>query len=166
MSGGASVPLTVLAIYFPNAPLKILFVCLAALGVVWACYRVWHDSVKALQETIESRDAEIEKLKHRPYDEEHKRLAEEKVSKLSELSKDLVCFLLHYGEVEADELRKRCRHEPEFSNAVQRARGEGLVMDIRTGNPGQSTDRYFWKINPRFEIVLRDLLGNRKTSYF
>lgn len=175
--GVLSIPLTICAIYFPNVSLKILFAALAALSVVWACYRVWCESVDALratirtrdiemQATIATRDAEIEKLKHRPYDEEHRRLAENKVGGLSEVSKDLVSFLLHYGETEANELLKKCRHEPEFNNAVQRARIEGLVQDIRTGNPAQCTERYSWKINPQFETVLQDLLGSRKTTYF
>jgi len=166
MSGAASVPLAICAIYFPNAPLKVLFTCLAAFSVVGACYQVWRDSVRSLHATIATRDAEIEKLKRRPYDEEHKRLAEGKVNKLSEVGKDLVWFLLHYGETEYNDLWKRCRHTPELNDAVQRARREGLVIDIRTGNPGQATDRYFWKINPQFETVLQDLLGSRKTTYF
>jgi hypothetical protein len=166
MSGAASVPLVFCAIYFPNVPLKVLFIVLAVFSVVGACYQVWRDSVSKLQAAVAARDAEIERLKHRDYDEEHKRLAESKVNVLSEMSKDLVCFLLHYGENEADELRKRCRHEPEFNDAVQRAREAGLVVDRQTGNAGQSTLRYFWKINPEFKVVLQDLLGRRKTTYF
>lgn len=123
MSGGASVPLAALAIYFHNAPLKILFACLTAFGVVGACYQVWRDSVRGLQATIETREAEIEKLKHRPYDEEHRRLVESKISGLSEMSKDLIFFLLHYGETENSDLWKRCRHTPELNDAVQRAQG-------------------------------------------
>jgi hypothetical protein len=178
MSGGASVPLAFLAIYFENAPLKGLFACLTAFGVLGACYQVWRDSVSSLQKTVAERDAEtakrdieigkldaeIEKLKHRPYDEEHRRLAESKVGGLSEVNKDLVCFLLHYGQTEANELLTRCKVPQEFN--VQRARDAGLVVDIRTGNPAQETARYFWKINPLFETVLQDLLGARKTIYF
>jgi hypothetical protein len=59
MSGAASVPLAALAIYFNNAPLKVLFACLAAFGVVVACYQVWRDSVSDLQAIIAERDAEI-----------------------------------------------------------------------------------------------------------
>jgi cytidylate kinase len=91
MSGAASVPLAVCAIYFPNAPLKVLFCFLAAFSVVWACYRVWRDSVRTLLTSIETRDAEIEKLNHklnhRDYDEEHRRLAELKVNALTEAAK-------------------------------------------------------------------------------
>jgi hypothetical protein len=73
MSGAASVPLSFFAVYFHNASLKSLFACLAALGVVWGCYKVWRDSVATLQTTIEERDAEIDRLKHRDYDVEHPR---------------------------------------------------------------------------------------------
>jgi len=62
MSGGASVPLAALAIYFHNAPLKILFACLTAFGVVGACYQVWRESVSALLATIAARNAEAQRL--------------------------------------------------------------------------------------------------------
>ena len=115
---------------------------------------------------IASLKAERDLLKHRPYDEEHLRLAEGKVNKLSEVSLDLVWYLLHYGKTEAIELRKHCKHEPEFDDAVQRARDAGLVKDSYTGDMYRPSARFFWEVNPAFEAVLRDLLGNRKTSYF
>jgi hypothetical protein len=62
MSGGASVPLAALAIYFHNAPLKILFGCLTAFGVVGACYKVWRDSEGALLAIIATRNAEAQRL--------------------------------------------------------------------------------------------------------
>jgi len=62
MSGAASVPLAACAIYFQNAPLKGLFACLAAFGVIGACYQVWRDSVSALLATIAARDAEAQRL--------------------------------------------------------------------------------------------------------
>jgi hypothetical protein len=62
MSGGASVPLAALAIYFNNAPLKGLFACLAAFGVIGACYQVWRDSVSTLLATIAARDTEAQRL--------------------------------------------------------------------------------------------------------
>jgi hypothetical protein len=173
MSGGASVPLAALAIYFHNAPLKILFACLTAFAVVGACYQVWLDSVSALQKTIGERDneiakrsAEIEKLKHRDYDEEHRRLAERKVNALSEESKDLVYFLLHHGEMEADELKRHCQNPAYYDSAVQRASLERLVLGTQRGNVGRASVAYFWKVNPQFENVLRDLLGKRENPRY
>jgi hypothetical protein len=122
--------------------------------------------VSALNATIAARDAEIERLRHRPYDEEHRRLAELKVNALTEASKDLVYFLLHQGITEADELEKRCQHSPEYNNSLQHARREGLIVDTQMGNPGRSSVRYFWEVNPRFETVLQDLLGKRAAHYF
>jgi hypothetical protein len=116
--------------------------------------------------TIAVRDTEIENLKHRPYDEEHRRLAERKVNALPDESKDLVHFLLHYGETEAEELLKHCQNPTYCNSAVQRARLDGLVVDTKTGNPGQASSRYFWKINPKFEIVLQDLLGKRENPRY
>lgn len=129
MSGAFSVPLTVAAIYFRNAPLKLLFAFLAAQGVVGACYQVWRDSVSTLQAAIATRDSEIERLKHRPYDEEHRRLAESRVNALTDAGKDLVYFLLHQGEMESEELKRRCQQPVYFDDALQRARGQGLVRD-------------------------------------
>ena len=62
MSGGFSVPLTAAAIFWPNAPLRLLFACLAAIAVVTACYFVWRDSVTEAQAKIAVRDAEIKRL--------------------------------------------------------------------------------------------------------
>jgi len=166
MSGAASVPLACLAIYFPNAPLKFLFACLAAVGVLGACYQVWRDSVSTLQATIKTQDSEIEKLKHRPYDEEHLRLAERKVNALTDPGKDLVYFLLHHGEMESNELQRHCQNPASYDEAVQRARNESLVVGIQREILGRSGVNYFWMINPKFAEVLKDLLGARESRYF
>lgn len=103
---------------------------------------------------------------HRPYDEEHRRLAERKVNNLPEASKDLVYFLLHHGKTEAEELRRHCIHDPDFNDAVQRAREAGLVMHSHTGETSRPSVLYFWEVNPKFETVLRDLLGKREVRFF
>lgn len=166
MSGALSVPLTIAAIYFPNAPLKALFACLAGFSVVLACYRVWRDSVSALQRTIAARDAEIEKLAHRPYDEEHRRLAEQKLNSLPDFSQDLIYFLLHHGEIENGELQKRCQNPSIYNEALARARNEKLILDLPRQKVGRAGVDYFWKVNPEFQIILQDLLGKRDTRYF
>jgi hypothetical protein len=63
MSGAASVPLTIAAIFFPHPPLKFLFAVLAAYGVVQACYLVWRDSLREAQGTIAKQKKEIEQLR-------------------------------------------------------------------------------------------------------
>jgi hypothetical protein len=117
-------------------------------------------------EEMESLKAERDALKLRPYDEEHRRLAEAKVNKLPEESKDLLWFLLHHGKQESEELRRHCTHDPLFHNAVQRAREAGLVLDTQEGNPGRPSARYFWEVNPEFKAVLQDLLGKREPRFF
>jgi hypothetical protein len=177
MSGPLSVPFAALALWVPSASQKAVWACLAVLSVLFASYRVWRnerryasaqlEAIMSAKDTeIESLKAERDSLKRRPYDEEHRQLAESKVNKLSEVSKDLVCFLLHHGKTEAEELRKHCQHDPEFNDAVQRAREAGLVLNTQTGNPGRSSVLYFWEVNPQFETVLRDLLGKRVAQFF
>jgi hypothetical protein len=188
MSGSLSVPFAALALWVSSRSQKILWGCLAVICGVYGSYRVWRNERKSASAQLEAlglaRDQEIESLrlakdeeieslkverdalKQRPYDAEHKHLAESKVNKLSEVSRDLVSYLLHYGETESNELLRRCKHQPEFNDAVQRAREASLVLDVRTGSAAQGTERYSWKTNPKFEIVLQDLLGNRKTVYF
>lgn len=103
-------------------------------------------------------------LKQQPrgdYDLEHRQLAESKVKTLSESGKDLVHFLLHHGKTEANDLMAQFKHRPEYGEAVQQARREGLVKDSVTGNPARPGTLYFWEVNPVFESVLRDLLGKR-----
>ena len=166
MSGAASVPVACLAIYLHNAPLKLLFACVAALGVIGACYQVWRDSVSTLQATIKAQDSEIENLKHRSYDEEHLRLAERKVNALTDPGKDLVYFLLHHGEMESNELQRRCQNPASYDEAVQRARDERLMVGIPREILGRSGVHYFWMINSEFAEVLKDLLGARESRYF
>ena len=166
MSGAASVPLTFFATYFPHAPLKILFACLAAFSVARACFLVWRDSMSELQATITARDAEIAKLKHRDYDDEHFRLAERKFNALTDPGKDLVHFLLHRGETEGSELEKRCQQPAYYNEAVQRARIEGLVVFAERPKVGRSGVYYVWSINPEFKAVLQDLVGKREVRHF
>jgi hypothetical protein len=166
LTGIFSIPATVCSIYFPAAPLKFIFAILVVCSIVWACFQVWRESLMAAQASVAAlRDAN-EKLKERPYDVEHRRLAENKVDTLSEVSKDLVWFLLHHGETEGEELLKRCLQSPEYNDAVQRAREAGFVLDTQKGKPGRASISCTWKINPEFENVLKDLLGNRKPVYF
>src|ERR1700719_5146651 len=103
MSGGASVPLTAAAIYFRSAPLRVLFVLLAASCLLFACYEVWRDSVVELRANIAQQNSEIERLQHRDYDKEHQRLAEQKLAQLQDYSLDLIHFLLHHGKTEAED---------------------------------------------------------------
>lgn len=90
---------------------------------------------------------------------EHTGLAKEKLSRLSETSKNLLIYLLHHGKTEATELMKKCQPQDQFNDAIQQARGEGLVKDSISGNPARPSTLYFWEVNPTFEAVLRELLG-------
>jgi len=92
------------------------------------------------------------------FDLAHRRLAEEKVSKLSQTSKNLVRYLLHHGRTEANDLMKKCQLSEQFHEAIQQARGQGLVNDTVTGNPARPGALYFWEVNPSFAAVLRELL--------
>ena len=145
-----------------------MFASSAVCSLVWAFYRVWRDSLLVAQETITCRDVEIEKLKHRPYDAEHRELAQRKVDALTDSGKDLVRFLLHNGEIETDELKKRCQNPAYFDEALQRTRTEMLIVADPREIKGRSGVHYFWKINPHFQEVLRDLdlTGRREPRYF
>ena len=92
------------------------------------------------------------------FDLAHRRLAAEKVSKLSQTSRSLVLYLLHHGKTELNELMKKCQPSEQFHEAIQQARGEGLVIDSVDGNTARPSTRYFWEVNPSFAAVLRELL--------
>lgn len=96
---------------------------------------------------------------HGEFDLAHRRLAEEKLAKLSPASKRLVIYLLHHGKTEQDALAKTCRAPDQFE-AIQQASREGLVKASVAGNPARPGTLYFWEVNPAFEAVLKDLLGN------
>jgi hypothetical protein len=100
------------------------------------------------------------------YDEQHRRLAQEKLGRLTDESTDAVYFLLHHGETELEELRKHCWQDTIFNDAVQGARREGLLTDRQEGNPGRASVKYFWKVNPKFESVVQELLGKRQPRFF
>ena len=85
-------------------------------------------------------------------------MAKEKLGRLSEASKNLVIYLLHHGKTEATELMTKCRPQEQFNEAIQQARGEGLVKDSVSGNPARPSTLYFWEVSPSFEAVLRELL--------
>jgi len=53
---------------------------------------------------------------------------------------------------------KKCRPQEQFNEAIQQARGEGLVKDSVSGNPARPSTLYFWEVSPSFEAVLRELL--------
>ena len=157
LAGGFSVLATACSVYFPTVPLKALCAFLAAIGLVWACYRVWRDSLIAAQATIHERDLQIEKLKHRSYDVEHLRIAQSKVNALTDGSRDLVYFLLHNGETEGEDLQRCCQNPTYFDEALQRPRNEKLIVAEARNVAGRSGVQYFWKINPQFQDVLQDL---------
>lgn len=118
-----------------------------------AQYRAYRDLRLKKEKDIQKLKNELDEAKRRPYDEEHRRLAEQKVDALSDAGKDLIYFLLHNGKTESEELRRHCLHDPEFNGAVQGGREQGLVLGtmepirrtIRTavflGNQSEVRDR-------------------------
>lgn len=131
-----------------------------------AQYRAYRGLSVQKENDIERLKRELDAAKRRPYDEEHRRLAEQKVGALSEAGKDLIYFLLHTGRTESEELRRHCLHDPEFNGAVQGARSLGLVLGTMEPIVGRAGHQYFWEINQKFEIVLQDLLGRRNAHFF
>lgn|GEM_PF-3204143 len=167
ISGAFSVLLTIAAIFLPHPPLKVLFLCLAAFAWVIASYLVWRDSLRSANETIEQLDAEIRRLKD--FDESQEQLAEEKLKALNDDSIDAVCFLLHHGETEIQELEKHCSLQPGtrlFNDALQQARGVGFIIQVQAPVPGRASVKYSWKVKPEFESALRYLLAKRETKWF
>jgi len=148
MSGLASIILTVVVTFRPTVSQKPLLICLAAIGILYACYQVWRDSMDTALRTIET-------LSYRPYDEAHKKLAEMKLEELSEECKDAVNFLLHHGETEGDELVKHCKRTPGCYIDIQRARENRLLVVEEKPIPGRAGVRYWWRVNP----VLRQSYG-------
>ena len=91
---------------------------------------------------------------------------EQKLANLREISVDLLNFLLHHGKTEAEDLRRHCMHDPEFNDAIQRARDRDLVKGTMAPIPGRAGVQYFWEINPAFESALQDLIGGRQAVFF
>jgi hypothetical protein len=62
MSGGASVPFTLIAVFVPNARVKILLALLAICCFGWSSYRVWRTE-RLARMTVETRLLEAEQAK-------------------------------------------------------------------------------------------------------
>jgi hypothetical protein len=157
IGGALSVPLTIAAIFWPQAPMRVLFVSLAAIAALSACYLVWRDS---LNDTY----AEIRRL--RAFDEEQKRLAEQTLKALPDPTVDAVCFLLRYGETEIEELRRHCKTPATFADVLQRAHESGLSVSNQYPIPGRAGIKIAYQVNPKFEAALRYLLGRRQMQFF
>lgn len=62
MSGGASVPFTLIAVFVPSAPVKILLAILAICCFGWSSYRVWRTE-RVAHMAVETRLLETEQAK-------------------------------------------------------------------------------------------------------
>ncbi len=124
-------------------------------GLVTAQFLAYRD----LQRENDDQQTEIERLQTRPYDLEHRRLAEGKVRNFPHTEKDLLRFLLHHGRTEQSQLQKQCQDHPAvFSTALGNVERAGLILRNEVPRPGRASIDLYWQINPTFEAVLRDLL--------
>ncbi len=131
----------------------------AVLFVISAYRSAWLLQIQDEDEKDELR-REIQKLKERPYNEAHRKLTESKLQGLDTTERQLLCYLLHHGQVEATDLQRDCRlNSPAFNKAIQALRREQLVSDVQEKpNPDRASVTYFWKVNPEFRDALQDLL--------
>jgi len=132
----------------------------AVLGLIVAQFLAYRDLRRAKDEDHAHLQREVERLKVRPYDAEHRKLAEAKVEALSASGRDLLRFLLHRGRTENGQLRLSCQdHHSVFEEALSRARGSGLIMEVYEPGVGRAGVDLCWQVNPQFEVVLKDILA-------
>ncbi len=112
-----------------------------------------------LKQKIRKLEGENVSLKRRPYNEDQRRLTEEKLRKLNAAERDLLRFLSLLGRTEQDALQANCQDHPNlFGRALDPVERDGLVTKTEERQPGRASILVHWQINPSFEATLKDLL--------
>ena len=133
----------------------------AVLGLFIAQFLAYRELVSASEKEKSTLRQEIARLVVKPYDEQHRKIAEQKLGALDGSSRALVVFLLHRGPTKMDTLRQRCQDaECIFSDGLGRAEREDLIERSEQQRPGRAGIDLYFDIKPAFRTVLEDLLGN------
>jgi hypothetical protein len=105
---------------------------------------------------------QIEDLKKRPYDVDHRKLAEGKLQELTTTGRDLLRFLLHRGRTDFSFILAACQTDRKlFQEAFEAMRLSGLIVKSDQQAPGRASLIPFLEINPEFTPMLKDLLYPR-----
>jgi hypothetical protein len=180
MCGPLSVPFGALAIWSNTLSVKVLWVSLALIAFLLASYRVWrnekndatHKAGKLCAEqesklvalkiendkTVAVLQAEIQKLKRKPYREELGTQAKSLVAKLSSAGNVLLRHLLTNEPIEIGR-----RFLPDIAQDVQDAQmgimyESGIVRhSIERAGSGMIVSQNY-VINPEYKDVLKDVL--------
>jgi hypothetical protein len=157
-------------------------------GLIVAQYLAYRDFVKAryqrvtedeislkldndnLRHGVTQLEAEIDrlaeenvKLRIRPYDEAQRLMVQSKLKTYSDTERDLLRFLLQRGETDGQIIYKHSQDGNELAaRALDRLKMEGLLQ--RRDSTENANLLGYWRINPNFTDLLRDLLFPREES--
>ncbi len=107
----------------------------------------------------------IEELQRRPYDDEHVQIVKQKIDELGQDERDLLRYLVHYGETEGQHL---CLASGVNSNIfdpiLNRAIGSQLLEKREQQKAGRTGIDTYWLVRPHFQLALKDVLFPRNET--
>lgn len=153
MSGALAVPLLFVSTFVSGWSRAGLLI-LAAVCLISASFRVWLNQQR-----------EIARLKVRPYDTAQLELAREMLAPLGPDEKDLLRYLVQFGEREQQRIYADAGiNDNEFGRILTNADKTGLMDREERTRTGRSGTDLFTRINEEFKEVLRDELFPRVES--
>lgn len=144
---------------FWTIPIGVAFV------VVFAAFRAVRIVRAETDAEISRLQDENARLKVKPYDSDRLHLVEEKLRDRSALEKDLLRFLTLRGESDGYSIHRACPSGGDYcAQALESLTKLGLINkhDDNSARPVQIIS--YWKVNPNFVDVLKDLLFPRPSS--
>jgi hypothetical protein len=129
-------------------------------------YRDLRKSERAELSRLNQRNAEltsqVDLLQVRPYGHAHEELAQRKIDSLGPSERDLLRYLLHFGETEQERLSAASAMGTAFAETLDKVARTQLINKIERSKLGRAGIDSFWQVRPEFVEVLRDLLFPRQ----
>jgi len=161
MSGPLSVPFAIAAVFAPKWT-RVLLLALAGTCIIAASFRVFQKMYAELISRIAALEGEIRQLRVRPYDSAQLDLVRGRLAKLGSDERDLLRYLVEFGEQEHMKLFMECgMPEHEFGQIFDKVVRTNLLTREEQPRPGRSGTTLHFRVNTQFETILRDELFPR-----
>lgn len=120
--------------------------------------------VSELENKIASLKQENAKLKVKPYDDTQRQLVQSKLKGYSDAERDLLRLLMHRGETEGSLIYKAAQDGSDVcGRTLERLGVDGMILMREDMSQANVWRPRFYRVNPHFDAVLRDLLYPRQS---
>lgn len=162
MSGPLSVPFALAAVFVPGWS-RVFLLLLSGTCIIAASFRVYQRTYTRLTGRITTLESEVQQLRTRPYDSAQLNLVRTLLIKLGTDERDLLRYLVQFGEQEHIKLALECGiPEHQFGQIFDKVARTNLLSRDERPRPGRSSTTLHFRVNPQFEGVLRDELFPRQ----